>query len=459
MDLKRRAAALVMAFATAFSCGIQTLAAETSQGAVAYAEKTVSVVKADEKPGKYEENVYVLLSCSTRDARIFYTIDGSEPSIRSEEYYGDAIRIKGKPGESVTVTIRAIAVKTGYNNSDIAEFEYTVEIPAELDVRYMEIDTEPRKQRYDKGEALDLTGGYIVVTYEDGTYKDIPMTEAMISGFNTNTAGEKRLTVTYGEFTDTFTIEVRFSENTIIQDSVTQENTTELDKAAISGSDTVGWEAIRKALLKKGKWSNVVIDTNDSVSVPAEVIHAAIERELELEFVINKTMSWKLNGADITENAVPDIGLGLRTDAVYIPDLMLKQVGGENAEFIHFNSDNKLSAAFVSSVEQKHKGKFASLFRYDDSKTELVLVDTDIIGKNGEVELVPDLRGDYVIIVDSSTRIKGDLNNSMSVTSADASMLLKILIGDGTDDPRADFNGDGIVTAADARDLLISLVA
>ena len=121
MDLKRRAAVLVMAFATAFSCGIQTLAAETSQGAVAYAEKTVSVVKADEKPGKYEENVYVLLSCSTRDARIFYTIDGSEPSIRSEEYYGDAIRIKGKPGESVTVTIRAIAVKTGYNNSDIAE--------------------------------------------------------------------------------------------------------------------------------------------------------------------------------------------------------------------------------------------------------------------------------------------------------------------------------------------------
>lgn len=463
MYMKRRIAALAAAVVTALGCGVQALAAEALREAEVcrefYATKTVSTVKANEKSGTYEENLYIELSCSTRDARIFYTTDGSIPDIHSEEYDGDAIRIKGKPGDTVEVTIRAIAVKTGYNDSEMAEFQYIVEIPAELDVYYMEIDTEPRKLRYDKGEALNLTGGYIAVTYEDGTYKDIPMTESMISGFNSNTAGEKVLTVTYAGFKDTFTVEVRFSENVIIQDSITQENTTELDKATIQDTEIVGWEAIRKELLKKAKGISVTIETNGSVSVPAEVILAAMERKLTLDFVINKTTSWTLKASEITDDAVPIIGLGLRTDGVYIPDVVLKEAGGELAGLVHFNSDNKLSARYNGIVDKELKGKFASLFRYDESKSALVLVDTDMIGQDGEIELLPDIRGDYVIIADSATRIKGDINNSMSITAADASMLLKLLVGDGTDDPKADFNGDGIISAADASAILLSTVS
>ncbi len=463
MDLKRRISAVAAAVVMTLGCGAQTFEAEAlSVGEVYrefYAAKTVSTVKASEKPGTYEENLYVELSCSTRDARIFYTTDGSEPDIYSEEYDGDPIRIKGIAGETKEVTIRAIAVKTGYNDSDIAEFEYIVELPAELDVRYMEIDTEPRKQRYDKGEALDLSGGYIVVTYEDGTHKDIPMTESMISGFNTNTAGEKILTVTYAEFTDSFTIEVKFSESTIIEDNTTQESTTEQDKAVIKGTEVIGWEAIRKELAKKVKGTSVTIETNGSVSIPAEVILAAMERKLTLEFVIDEGAVWKLKTSAIEDDAVPSIGLGLRTDAVYIPDVVLNEAGGETAALIHFNSDNRLTAVLYSSVDKQYKGKFASLYRYDESRSSLILVDTDKIGENGDIELVPDIRGDYVVIADSATRIKGDLNNSMSVTPADASMLLRLLVTDGTDDPKADFNGDGEITPADASAILISTVS
>lgn len=463
MDLKRRISALAAAVVMAIGCGTHAFAAEALCEAEVYREfyatKTVSTVKASEKPGTYEENLYVELSCSTRGARIFYTTDGSTPDIHSEEYDGDAIRIKGKAGDTVEVAIRAIAVKTGYNDSEIAEFQYIVEIPAELDVYYMEIDTEPRKLRYDKGEALDLTGGYIVVTYEDGTYKDIPMTESMISGFNSNTAGEKLLTVTYAELTDTFTVVVKFSESTIVQDNTTQENTTELDKAAIQGTEIVGWEAIRNELLRKTKGISVAIETNGSVSIPAEVILAAMERKLTLEFVIDKTTSWTLKASAITDDAVPVIGLGLRTDGVYIPDVVLNEAGGEVAGLIHFNSDNRLSARYNSTVDEQLKGEFASLYRYDESKSALVLVDTDMIGQSSEVELVPDLRGDYVIIADGATRIKGDINNSMTVTPADASMLLKLLVGDGTDDPKADFNDDGIISPADASAILLSTVS
>ncbi len=463
MDLKRRVSAIAAAVMMMLGCSAQAFSAEILQEAEVYREfyatKTVSTVKASEKPGTYEENLYVELSCSTRDARIFYTLDGSVPDIYSEEYDGDPIRIKGTAGETVSVTICAVAVKTGYNDSEIAEFEYVVELPAEKDVRYMEIDTEPRKLRYDKGEALDLSGGYIVVTYEDYTHKDIPMTESMISGFNTNTAGEKTLTVTYAEFTDTFTIEVMFSEETIVEDNTTQESTTEQDKAALSGSEAVGWDAIREALMKKLKGSTATIDTNGSVAVPAEVILAAMERLLTLRFVIDEDKYWSLKAADIADEAVPSIGLGLRTDAVYIPDVVLNEAGGEIAALIHFNSDNRLSAVFNTGVDKKNKGKFASLYRYDAAKSALILVDTDKVDESGKVELVPDVRGDYVIALDSSTQIMGDLNNSMTVTPADAALLLRLIVGDGTDDPRADFNGDGRVTPADAYAILVSTVS
>ena len=463
MDLKKRVSAFAAAVMMMLGCSAQAFSAEALQEAEVYrefyAEKTVSTVKASEKPGIYEENLYVKLSCSTRDARIFYTTDGSIPDIHSEEYDGDPIRIKGKAGETVEVTICAVAVKTGYNDSEIAEFEYVVEIPAELEVSYMEIDTEPRKLRYEKGEALDLSGGFIVVTYEDDTHKDIPMTESMISGFNTNTAGEKILTVTYAEFTDTFTIEVRFPEQPTTGGTSGKDDDEEADKACIADTDIVGWDAIEDALYGKSKELTVIIDTNGCVSVPAEVIMALKERDLTVVFRLDDTTEWTIDADKVSGEAVPQIGLGVRKDAIYIPDVAINEVGGTEAKLVHINSDNRLSASLSLYVDPQHRGEYASLYRYDAQNVSLVLVDTAKIGSDGKTELIPDLRGDYVVIADSVTRVKGDINNTMSVTAADASMLLRLLVTDGTDDPRADFNGDGYITAADVSAILMSLVA
>lgn len=463
MDIAKRIAALAAAVIMSLGC----TAAYAQESAEVYREyyagKTVSTPKANEKSGVYDENLYIELSCSTRGAKIFYTTDGTEPDIYSKEYEGDPIRIKCSAGETVSVTIRAVAVKTGYENSNIAEFEYTVEIPAELDVRYMEIDTEPRKLRYGKGEALDLTGGYIVVTYEDWSHKDIAMTESMISGFNTNTAGEKELTVTYAGFIDTFTIDVKFSggSSSDIQTESPYSGISEsaaADNAVIAGTDTKGWSAIASALRKKSAGTSVSIETNGSVSVPAAVILAAIEKNLTLEFTVEDNAVWSIRTTDITDGAVPPVGLGFRTDGVYIPDVLTSGVGGAAAAFIHFNGDNKLCAEFSYTVDQKYSGQFASLYCYDESTETLVLADTCKIAKDGGVKLCPQQRGDYVIIADSVTKIKGDLNNSMTVTAADASLLLKLIVNGGTDDPRADFNGDGKVNVADASAILKSVV-
>lgn len=63
------------------------------------------------------------MSCATDGAKIYYTIDGSEPT-KESTLYSDAISISGK-GDGESVTVKAIAVKDGMIDSEIMTITYT----------------------------------------------------------------------------------------------------------------------------------------------------------------------------------------------------------------------------------------------------------------------------------------------------------------------------------------------
>lgn len=66
--------------------------------------------------------ITVTLACDTEDATIHYTIDGTEVTAESPTY-STGISISGKnAGENVTV--KAMAVKDGMTNSEVAEITY-----------------------------------------------------------------------------------------------------------------------------------------------------------------------------------------------------------------------------------------------------------------------------------------------------------------------------------------------
>lgn len=71
--------------------------------------------------GIFTESQEVEISCTTDDATIYYTTDGSTPTDESDEYDG-AITV------SETTTIKAIAVKDGMNNSAVASATYTIKV-------------------------------------------------------------------------------------------------------------------------------------------------------------------------------------------------------------------------------------------------------------------------------------------------------------------------------------------
>ena len=64
------------------------------------------------------------------------------------------------------------------------------------------------KTTYDVGDTLDLTGGKITVSYNNGTSVDIDINGTMIEGFDSTTAGEKTVTVKYSGFITSFKVTV-----------------------------------------------------------------------------------------------------------------------------------------------------------------------------------------------------------------------------------------------------------
>lgn len=86
---------------------------------VTYTPDASSVAK-PEITGETEfyDETEVTLSCKTEGAKIYYTLDGTEPSATSTEYLGSAIKL------NATTTVKAIAIK-GEDKSSIAEKEFT----------------------------------------------------------------------------------------------------------------------------------------------------------------------------------------------------------------------------------------------------------------------------------------------------------------------------------------------
>lgn len=81
-------------------------------------------------------------------------------------------------------------------------------IPEPVEIDKVEIISLPRKLNYFIGDALDLSGGLLFVSYSDGTTETIDMADCIIGGFSSSKAGVVLMTVKYGNYTNMFSIVV-----------------------------------------------------------------------------------------------------------------------------------------------------------------------------------------------------------------------------------------------------------
>ena len=124
--------------------------------------------------GTYAENQSVALTSSTEGATIYYTTDGSEPTLAggvpggTTQEYTAPIAVTGTEGQSITTVIKAIAVKSGMQDSSVETFTYTIQIPYVPVVTVPSITTQPGNATVKVGETATFT---IAATGTDLTYQ------------------------------------------------------------------------------------------------------------------------------------------------------------------------------------------------------------------------------------------------------------------------------------------------
>ena len=123
-------------------------------------ETDVSVPTFSVPEGTFYSPINVELSCSTADAEIYYTLDGTTPSSTSEKYT-TAIAI------SETTTVKAIAVKDGLTDSEVASATYT---KGETITSY-DIDFETNAlEAYVNWDFTNIAIVSTTITAKEGTY-------------------------------------------------------------------------------------------------------------------------------------------------------------------------------------------------------------------------------------------------------------------------------------------------
>ena len=137
----------------------------------------------------------------------------------------------------------------------------------------------PGKTAYTVGEALDVSGMKIKVDYSDGTSATIPITAAMVTGFDSSApAASQTLTITYEGKTTTYdvsisatapvTYDVTVNAGAGGTASASASNATEGTKITVTATPNSGYE-IDKITYTSESGSETDITSNKSFTMPA----------------------------------------------------------------------------------------------------------------------------------------------------------------------------------------------
>ena len=226
----------------------------------------------------------------------------------------------------------------------------------------------------------------------------------------------------------------------------------------MQGSGVKGWDQLLLKVKSAEVGSRKVIYLNGTTSVPADIINAAANRKVTLEFVVNDMISWVVDTGTLSRT-VASVSVGIRSKDVYIPSVLVDASGDSEVVRMHLYGENKVGAMLYIKTGRKEKNKFVNLFRYDEDARTLDFVSTSKVASNtGLAQVKPDFSGNYVLMLDTKTRLPGDADNSTTIDARDASAILKMIVGIMTIDDTCDFNGDGFVNALDASGILKSVV-
>ncbi len=165
-----------------FNCGlVGALAYITSKIAPADT-KTVTKLELTKQPSTLTYTIGDKISVSGGQIKVTYS-DSSIEYLDVTEQMVSGFSSQ-KPAEKLPVTI-------SYKEKTVTYYVKIEKHPLKISML-----TTP-KTEYIRSEKISVEGGMIKYEYNDGSYEEIALTTAMVSGFSSTTTGQKTLTVTY----------------------------------------------------------------------------------------------------------------------------------------------------------------------------------------------------------------------------------------------------------------------
>ncbi|MBO5336187.1 MAG: leucine-rich repeat protein [Lachnospiraceae bacterium] len=203
-----------------------------------------------------------------------------------------------------------------------------------------------------------------------------------------------------------------------------------------------GWEAIRKEIVDAQSGDEIIVDMNETTTVPKLVLQDIQGKNISILFVMSDNVIWKVDGKTIKNIVVENVDFGVLTNVNKIPQNIIETIIGEN-ESLHIslahNGEFGFKAILLFKLQKEHAGKYANLFYYNESQNTMEFVEASKIERDGNVEFVFEHASDYcIVIATEKLDIKKQeaevideqkqIANENRQTSTDKGMIFKLII-------------------------------
>ena len=290
------------------------------------------------------------------------------------------------------------------------------ELPEEIQITGISIKTNPSKTSYIKGENLELTGGIITTTYEDGTTSNVNMTASNVgvSGYNANQTGKQTITISYSNHTATFEVNV-FDYITSIKVTNKPNKTEYIQNESL---DLTGMTIIATYL--SGDIKDVTNSENLSITTEETALNNNINNLTVLgkQLINIKYTEKSTNGEEVTESLADNEKIeitvsvnerkktseeGFEINSTNATDYNLKHFTKRNTSqgscrFIYNGTTYIMYAMMIAGKDEEN----TSLYILNNSKEILWVIDDRSYGHANSMTWNYNVDGNYIYVLNTT---------------------------------------------------------
>ena len=325
------------------------------------------------------------------------------------------------------------------------------ELPEEIQITGISIKANPSKTSYIKGENLELTGGIITTTYEDGTTSNVNMTASNVgvSGYNANQTGKQTITISYSNHTATFEVNV-FDYITSIKVTNKPNKTEYIQNESL---DLTGMTIIATYL--SGDTKDVTNSENLSITTEETALNNNINNLTVLgkQLINIKYTEKSTNGEEVTESLADNEKIeitvsvnerkktseeGFEINSTNATDYNLKHFTKRNTSqgscrFIYNGTTYIMYAMMIAGKDEEN----TSLYILNNSKEILWVIDDRSYGHANSMTWNYNVDGNYIYVLNTTST-----NTSIDRIDVNKMMEKIININKGTIVTSENFSND-----------------